>query len=435
MLARLQAHGLRASLIALPLLAAPAAASVYTVDMTGFAANFSHPQTAIDAASDGDTLIFLGNDEGIPFPTFTIAGKGLTLIGEPEVVAEVAHPPLIIGDVTIRDLLPSQTVVLQDLHIRALIQLFLLPEPLIVRDCAGHVVLDGVLLDRTNAHAPVMLTVTNSSAVTLIDCDVRGSDSMQTNVAGDAVLATGSNLYVYESELRGGVGQNGVLDGIGIVPPSPGGNALLLFGGSALISGSVVAGGNGGTGVVDVFGACHDSRDGGDGLVLSSDGDTDASATVIGSAPTGGTGGGPFDPFCGVGSDGVGIDPGTGTLTQVTKPSRAGSVSSPVREGETAQLAFQGEPGDIVLLLYGSGATPASFPFWSGALYPDPLLNFFVAGTADGSGALAFGIPVGEIGVQAAQLTLQGLFVPASLIEGDVVLGNPMLLVLLDSSL
>jgi len=434
-LARLQAHGLRACLIALPLLAAPAAASVYTVDMTGFAADFSHPQAAVDAAADGDTLLFLGNDEGIPFPSFTIDGKRLTLIGEPEVVAEVAYPPLIIGDVTILDLLPSQTVLLQDLHIRALIQLFLLPEPLIVQDCAGHVVLDRVRLDRTNAHTPVMLTVNNSNAVTLVDCDILGSDSMNTNPAGDAVHATSSNLYIYESELRGGLGGNGALDGFGIVPPSPGGNAIVLSGGSAVISGSLVAGGNGGTGVVDVFGACHDSRDGGNGLTLGGDGVGQASATLIGTTPTGGTGGGSFDPFCGVGSDGVGTDVGAGALTQLTNPSRSGSVNSPVREGETAQLAFAGEPGDIVLLLYGSGATPVSFPAWSGVIYPDPLLSFLVAGVTDASGDLAFGVSVGEIGAQAAQLTLQGLFLPASLAENEVVLGNPMPLVLLDSSL
>lgn len=424
------------SLLALLPLAAPLAADVHTVDATGApGSDFSHPQTAVDSASDGDTLLFLGNDQDLAFPGFTIQAKSLTVIGQPVTVADVEYAPLVQGDVSVLDLGPTQRVLFQNVHVRALIQLFLLPLPLRIENCQGPVLLDGVRLDSTNAHTPVMLAVVDSDAVTLNDCEILGAPSYQQNEAGDGVNTVTSNLYVFDSLLTGGAGQDGMVDGIGVVQPYPGGHGLELAGGTAHVSNSVLTGGDGGTGVVSVFGACFDSRDGGNGLVLANDGENDAEVTTIGLTADGGLAGGFFDAMCGSGSDGSDVVMGTGSMTDYPLPARSSDVTSPVTEGGTADFSFHGEPGDLLAVTFSGASTPIPFPAFSGVLYPNPFVEILFLGVADGAGEFAFGVSIDQLSIPAATITLQGLFVPASLIDSQIVLGNPLTLVLLDSAL
>ena len=64
-------------------------------------------QAAVDAATDGDLILV--KDTGSPYASFTVDGKGLTVIGD------TGNRPVLLGSAFIRNLGPDQRVVLRRL--------------------------------------------------------------------------------------------------------------------------------------------------------------------------------------------------------------------------------------------------------------------------------------------------------------------------------
>ncbi|HKE02317.1 MAG TPA: hypothetical protein VKE69_14965 [Planctomycetota bacterium] len=128
-----------------------------------------------------------------------------------------------------------------------------------------------------------------------------------------------------------------------------------------------------------------------------------------------------------------------GTPTVLHDKARHFAIGSPVREGHTTIVDFQGEPNEVVAAFVSEGVSPAvasPLPGLNAPLWIDPatLVATVVFGTTDLSGHLGATIPIGGLppGVDGTTLFVQSVFVSP---QGTPHLGPARALVILDSSL
>lgn len=418
-------------LLAGSLLAVPAhSQQVWTVDSQG---PLKTIQAAVDLAGNGDVILVRPGT----YAPFDVVAKSLTIVGDPaaEVSLFAIFPPGIPFDraLEIRQLAADQRVVLRGIDFRIAVL-----DPLPTVELAGNA--GSVLFEDCEIQGSVgaAVSVGGSQSVTFVRCRLAaggpflsaGSSVFQT-AAG--LQALSSNVYLFESDVRGSQGKDWVL----ISPTtSAGGPGLALKSGFVLAQGSSLQGGRGGQVGPVGFQPCIPLQAGGAGAVLE---ETLGSARLVllSSDLSGGPGG---QPVAGCpelpGPTGPAQVVLGGQLQSFGAEARAFGWSGLVREGQSAELFLAGQPGDQALLFVAASGSPGSFlepallaphlELGSLVLLPLPALP------ASGVLASALTAPNLPAGVQVRALCAQALFLASN---GELFLSGPSELRLLDAAL
>ena len=350
------------------LIAAPAQAGVTVVDASSPAPVV---QAAVDAAASGDILLVEpGEIDGSS--TITIDGKALTLIADGGTV------PL--GRLIVKNLPAGQQVTVRGFTIDTTFMTsnVFFTGQIEVRNCAGSVWIESCTATApptsggafgTTFTAVAGALVENSSAVVLLRCRLTGG--------------------------RGGPEQPSCTIP-GYAFPGPGGAGLRIMGSIVAVHGGELTGGEGGH---DSFGQCQPgftAEKGGPGMSVQGSTVHVAGAHVFGADVTPlsaspGEGLVVVDAGSSVSLRGAHVLAGLGppvapdivappdTVATDAAPPRELQVSSPVREGHTAQLVIEGQVGDLTAIFVGfNGAalvSPDKQGVWAlGAPFFGPLL-------------------------------------------------------------
>jgi hypothetical protein len=421
---RYSARALWATLAVTAIVSGPTFADVLVVDASG-GGSYTQIQPAVDAASDGDTILVKTG----AYAWFSVTDKALTIVGDAGSDVEIA------GSVTLRNLAASKTLVVENLKA---IGIFDASNPhlgygISISNNQGHVRIenchftgatgsywDGSDAIRINACSDVSLTRTNS-----LSGAGDSGPSPGGHYSGAGVFVTSSTVAIYDCTLTGANGQgvhhfNDIDGGNGGDGAHCGNNSVIFASGSSFIAGN---GGQGGH-TSDCFGQSW-GGDGGNGIELFG-----ASVVLlddIEQAGQGGPGGpgncdNPGDP--GLPRAGFGFTDLSGASKHMTSP-------TPERENTVAQLTFSGTPGDQVALIVANDADYVLNLSWKGVVLvttQHPLLTIPI-GTIPSGGILPVSTGVLDLGGQPAKLLhVQPVFIDA---QGHHTLGTPSSTVIL----
>jgi hypothetical protein len=408
-LRRMMASGMKVALLVL-LAGQGVKAGVLVVDPGGGAGAALLKQALLDA-KDGEIVLVRQGDYSLPGnERYVIQGKGLTLCNDAGV--EIVLQSLLV------DAVPAdRTVVVRGFTVQ--------PEPneifpqfpaLEVTDCVGTIWAEGCTLlgdlgwceeffaGPIYLNGTAGLVVDSSAAVVLQSCTVTGGDGyfahlsrsfsdLHETLGAPGVKVVGSNLLLDHCTVTGGSPGAGssAMPYNGTPSGSPG---VQVSGSFVHITGSTVQGGGNNSNV-----AVNDKS--GDGLQVLT---VDSLVKYRDSTFTPGA-------VIPVGTSGVPISAPAGTLVALSNPSRAFTVSSPLREGQLGSMAFQGEPNDLVLLLVSLQAGFVPMPSRQGVAVAglNPLLFLVGLGQADGAGQLTipFIAPAIPTGVDGLTIEIQ----------------------------
>jgi len=416
------------ALASLSLLAAAshAFADVIVVDSSG-AGDFTQIQPAIDAASDGDTILV----ESGTYSRFRVNDRDLVIVGD------IGAAVRIDGTIEVSALGVEKVLVLQNLATLA-------PYPsapgdqhgISLHDDLGRVRIQSCSFAgaaaahcaRVNLNGGDGVRSRNCADVALIACTGRGGrgatdGNFTYGAGGSGVFAAGCVLTVYDSFAIGGPG--GQCD-----DGTYGGHGMKLSSDALLVGAHYQAlAGNGSNSCAGC--GCSYGGSGGYGTVLLASSQA-FPLNVVSQGGTGGTGnsgfgctnthGQPGQPYY-ISSD--------STLSPFAGSARVMTAASPVHAGTTLSLALSGNPGDAVTLFVSDLADARFVPDWSGTLLLDPRAPHGTStqiGTIPSSGALVAPFVVDDPGTSSKTLYLQPLFTDAS---GGRILGSPWTVVVL----
>ncbi|MEM7309179.1 MAG: hypothetical protein AAF682_21015 [Planctomycetota bacterium] len=403
---------LRLAPAALALSLVPAAASaqvIWTVDDNG-PADFVSVQDAIDAAADGDTILVRTGNYG----TLVVDGKGLTIQGEPGAVLSVFlfAAPIIV----IRNIAADQAVHLRGFETSALGVAE--QETTVIDACDGPVLLEDISYPGSIGGSGEPVEISDCASVTLVRCSLIApatfaSYSLFTffsHVPYRGLIATDSNVFLYDTVVRGSSGISAAVDFAITIPPGTSGAGVVLRDSTLLASGCTFTGGSGGG---DPSGLCYAGEDGQAGLeLLALPAGPGSTARLIDCTINGGSGG---NGGCGL-ADGVDApDQQVDALSQVIDlPGSARSFSSvsPAQDGTVLTLSLTGDPGDEVLLHVSEGAVPGLFlaPF-NIALHMSLPVGVLALGTVPPGGTLNVPLPIPSLpGLDYFRFVGQALF-------------------------
>jgi len=384
----------------------------------GPGSDFSDIQSAVDVASSGDVvLIRAGAYDG-----FQIDGKGLTLSADGDVTIIVngfgLHP-------RITNTLPSQTCVLRGLSFVAVLSYY------------GS----GRTLEASSTHGPILvedctfmndrIELVDVASFTLVRCSSEGTSGQVREyisiLTHPALTAAGSNVFAYDSTLRGGTGGWGHA---GVYSSQHGAPGVLLSQGSQLyLDGCTLIGGDGGESMPGYF-TCDTPKNGGAGLELGIGSPT---ADLRASSLQGGAAGG-MPASCPVGSAGLPVKLLSGTTTTYAEPGPGLTVTSPVREGETFDVVAEGLAGEVAFVGLALDIAPQFLPSIACAQIVDSSAVLLSIGAFPAGGQLAAQatMPNQPVGVEGTFYALQ--VASCDLVSGTCLLGNPTAPVILDAS-
>ena len=401
-------------------------------DQPGPGVDFTDVQLAIDSAAEGDTILLKGG----AYAPFTVSAKSLI------VLAELDEGVFVDGRLTVRNLAANQSATLRGLKTGVAAE-----EGLVVNNNQGPVWIEDCILrgglgdnDFVAPFGPLDsypgARVMDSPFVSLARCDLSGGagldvfdEAFQTcpGGGGDGLLATNSRLALYDCNFAGGSGGS-MLD----TDPcggGDGGDGLSIDGGFAFASRCSFTAGDGGNGDSDLF-SCGSGGDGGDGIRMLANGPQVELLENTFQAGQGGSAGG---SGCSGGAQGVSVSVQTGTETTHPGTGRKLRAASPVREQETVDLIFRGQPGDQAFALLS---------LEQGFAWMPPLLGVqvigsyqvFPMGQIGATGVLVAPVAVGNIHPAAEALTVY-LQMGAIDQNGEPFLGGNSAVVILDQSL
>lgn len=325
------------------LLAAPGfALDVLVVDDSG-GQGVDHTQifSAVAAASPGDTILVRTGF----YVAFTIDGKSLTVTADDGAFVGIQ------GTVRVENLGALDSVLLRGLQAQQITT----SEALSIHDCVGPVWVEdsrffGPSLPTASGNSNAA-HVTSSRSVSFQRCELGGARAIADSIeAGSGILAADSRIFLFDSNLTGGTGAVSI-DNV----PFAAGSGATVEGGSFYASGCTIQGGDGGAGFALI---CVDAGDGADGLVLRG---TAPFAQLLDTTVAGGAAGTPFPP-CAEGAAGNPQDIQSGSVLEQPQGARSTQGSGVVQAGGTLTLSFDGEAGDIVLLLVSGSQRPVFFP-------------------------------------------------------------------------
>ncbi len=401
----------------LALLAVPAGAQGNVIVLgptAGPGIDTSDPQTAVSLAQDGDTILVKPGD----YPgVLVIDGKSLT------VVADQGSPPKF-QNVFVSNLAAGQRVTLQGLRIR-----FGIGSPLTISANAGQVWLENVEVTSSGVGEAVRI-ITSSSVVCHRVVAFGGVADPVFGLAGGGVTADNSRLYVYDSILLGGDGELGDCSPPFWTDGGPGTPGITLDDSFLFVSGSILQGGDGGGMPLDYCLSCPPAMPGvGEHGVVMLGARTELwtlDSTLVGG--TGGSGG----PSCPGGGTAPGFV-GSGTVTELTGPSLAMRVSSPVRELGSLDVTLTGPAGNSAFLAFGLDTADAFLPVHKGALLvalAGPLVSLGPL-SASGMVTLSLPAPLLPAGFDSMVFFGQSAFVDPSALA---VIGEPASVLVLDQA-
>jgi hypothetical protein len=428
------------------LVIAPARAGVIVVDAAG-ARGFTEIQPAIDAASDGDTILVKTGSYG----GFTIDGKGLTVVGD-------AGPlPIVAGAVVLQNIAQGKTLVLARIQVtgdRSISGPPAFDQTLLVDNCAGAVRCVECEFHGFDASESVpggtSVVLSLSDDVAFGGCKLLGGDGFSGgslclngsagSAGGSALRAIdASKLALYDCTLVGGAGGSGGAFN-GFNGGGGAGGLALQAADFTFLSRTTVSGGRGGD--ASCWTQCPGS--GGDAFALS-----DAVGWQLNSFIFAGQFGGQTSPPLTCPPDNGELYP-DGTPFQFATWGVGFSLPSVAREGEDVLITFTSdtvdESGlispDPVFLNDSLSTTFEGAPSWRGVLlapFPTPTpgpqreRRWGVVPPSTGDGVLSqvYRVPQLPPGVQAQTRFLQAYRKG----PGGITLGGFRTLTVLDSEL
>jgi len=419
---------LLASLFALSALAATASADALTVDDDG-PADFVVLQNAVDAAVEGDLILVRPGEYGF----VVLDGKSLTLQadGPPGsvIVYSTLFSPSFAPALEVKNLAPDQSVVVRGFeltnfgldgneHVAG------------VTSSLGAVILEECTIQSTTGDA---FRIEDSASVSLVRTTIDAGTSYYDSFQPAYLMRTGlravdSSVYLYDCDVRGSYGPDGMQTFFGYYLPGTGGAAARLTGTTMFASGCSFEGGRGGSGT-DF--QCDEGKDGGDGIVH-----LQSLVRLLDTTVVPGTAG-VATPGCGL-PDGVPGDAffgDPGELHPLSGTARSFELASPLDSGASIQMSFAGEPGDAVIVVVGlQPAVGVWHPAFDAVqLVAAPILPMSF-GVIPATGALDVALPVPPLapGADFARYPAQALFVTPS---AEVFHSGPSTVVLADSNL
>lgn len=326
-----------------PLFATPAFADVFVVAADG-TGDFLDIQPAVDAATDGDTLLVLPGS----YSSFDVASRSLT------VTAEIATLATVTGTVRVRSLAPDQTVILTGLEVTGGFTGPLgLGWGLRLQNNQGTFVAQDCVFRADPALQPPASTlvsgrhgvaISNSASCAFVRCELSGGPGREIynccdygTSGGDGLNSEGGGiLTLFECALAG---FDGSYSGWG----GPGGHGLRIVSGELHVSASTLTGGDGGYGDDFIFGP---GGDGGSALVLPSSAtaflrENDYVPGEVGGSFLGSPGGQPGGTIV-----------GNGVANQLPGTHRRVDGQNVAWSGSDYRLRVMGEPGDSVRLAF-----------------------------------------------------------------------------------
>ncbi len=361
-------------------------------------------QPAIDAASDRDTVLVKAGT----YAGFTIDDKDLN------VVADTNATVLVTSLVQVKNLSADKDVVLVGLTVAP-------------TGSAGPDALD-VENDRGSVRVESCAIVANSDDVAITFSHITSGPADYFRVGCAGLLASHSNVAVYDGESHGGSGAFGCPTGY------DGGAGVDLQFSFLYASRCRSYGGTGGPGNSGGIGcACGaDGGSGGAGLRLMNG----SAARLVAGRFVGGAGGQRDCGGCGGcgGSDGVpgpSIQGGATTTTAGDGPML--EVPNPIRELAVFPVTVEGRPGDRVYLYMSQGTAFRYLPNGQGVLLTQQPQPKIFLGTIGASGILSktFSFPDLGPGIDAQNEFLQAAVKSST---GSWILSDLSSLVLLDRS-
>ncbi|MEM9381016.1 MAG: hypothetical protein AAGB93_13775 [Planctomycetota bacterium] len=414
---RLAPSAIRAASLALAVsLASQARGDVLVVDVDDPAAHAT-VQSAVDAASDGDTVVVRApRDPLYRYLGFTIDDKALTVRGE-------GRPYLLTGPVAVVDLALGDEVVLDGLSMN----LETIPE-------IGQGYPFSSSLEVTDTSGPGLLVVSSQGAVRVQDCHMQGSAGdrmwagLQLALAYDVVLVdctvygnasaeyatpsgasaqlAASRLAAYGTYFEGGLGRTALSDG---------GVGLLLAQRSVAWLGACTVHGGEGAGTYCHVYPCHsDSGDGGDGLVVT----TGSVCFESGCELVGGPGGVLDEGTVGhaFGLPGVDGEAVVGVVhSDASTHVECDVAATRLTSGAAARLTIVGQPGEAARVAVARGGGFRFFGLARGAMgvsdFVDPA-GFVSLGVLPASGVLVADVALPDA---ASGATSESLFLQVAL--------------------
>lgn len=393
-------------------------------------------QIAVNAAAPGDVILV---SSGVYNQVVTVDGKGVALVADG---AGATLAQLIVRNVPAGEtfLLDGFTLDVPDVFAGPDVPLLAEHNPgsLRFQDCTflGDPGYAGSVPNLVGSYAGTEgATFVDNASVVLHRCTAVGglgaslfNEDFDANATdgGHGLVCVDSRLTTLDCVLTGA--HAGIIDDTVGDPGARGGSGLAASGTSVVqVHGSQLRGGIGGNADCDFF-SCGDGGDGGSGLRLSGG----AVGVTRDNTYTPGQGG-PADPGAQPGDDGQDVLVLSGSSAASYAPAyRSLSAVSPLREGQSSQLTFEGQPGDAVLLLAALDVGQLSLPARAGELLlGGPLILAGVGlGTVTGP-PLATPVTVPELGpgLEGLLLTVQPAFVDGA----GAWLGPAVSLTLLDA--
>jgi len=376
--------------------------------------DFTSIQAAVDAAADGDTILVRYATSFID-RNFEVVQKSLTIVqAKSQFIAAMTQ---VGGDVTVRDLLPNQSVTLVGLLSSS-------SGKLVLKDNQGAVWIESMAYSSTPAtnQPPYFepVRIENCAAVTFVKCWWTAPDyQVQCQMGSPCIAAVGptgtvvinSEVQFYSCTLVGGEGGPGYdpfnLGSVG----GKGGPAVRLENSTVNIYGSNLRGGRGGTNSQNLPAPfCANGGDGGPAIFLA---DTSSQVRLQETSLSGGAGGRwtdgiPVPLGCIDGSVGVDLEgPGAANATFLPGTNRTTTIGNTVTliEGQTASLDMTGEFGDIIFLGVGLDHDPVFQPAFNGTSVFAPL-EIIRLGKIGMSGSKTIPIVPGDIVAAGESVTV-----------------------------
>lgn len=382
-------------LASLLLAAAPLAGQVLVVDDTDPGADFSTIEGAVAAAAEGDVIVVR---DGTYSAFVTIADKALTLI------EDAGHSVTLFGQIKVEGLTAGKQVIVRGIDVRADDSPFGGPAPIEVESCAGTVwIEDGFFPGFSLSNiAPQSIRVANSSRVVIVRANAYGSSGLSGD-GGPALTIDNAAVFLYDSELLGGLGGGDILSS------KTGGPAAALGTGGFLYSaGSTLRGGTGGQGG-SIFG-CFESGAGGPGLLLT---DASAAADLIDTQTLGGDPG-PSDPgmSCPLGPTGPAREIVAGVVQDLTPDLPHGfTATSPASAGLPFTMTAAATPGELAWVAYSTAPNVLYLPNFLGPTLLQQPASVVFAGLIPAGGTLDLPATIQlPPGVLAQRIALQSVF-------------------------
>lgn len=338
-------------------------------------------QSIVDAADDGDVLLFKGGE----FEPFFSIGKGLVLINDTRSSISI-NPGKGIGGLRIQDVPADSEFILRGFSITGSNKSWPFAgfsSGLEVNNCAGPVWIEDCHVFGTPTGSGLGaggssgggVIVRNSSNVFIDSCTIEGNNLLQslTAVSMVGLDIQSSSVSITDSELIGG-NSGGVSCGpfTDCDKAADAGTGLRSTSSTIAVLGCTLLGGEGGDALPcsGGFGGSQ-GTDGGDGLAVIGP----MTLALLADNVIAGGEAGLGNNGCADGIYGEPIIAAFGAIVESPVQSRSLSCPSPVRSGQLATLTYEGQAGDLVFGLISTSQVFTLQQSFSGVLAVD-LINF-----------------------------------------------------------